>query len=70
MNARGYYSLANYYYRHREEYISMLDYVLFESDPDLTPFVMFALKGLDGELETVHWEVLDALSVIAFPGFC
>lgn len=69
VNARGYYSLANYYYRHREEYISMLDYVLFESDPDLTPFVMFALRGLDGELETVHREVLEALSVIAFRDF-
>ena len=69
VNARGYYSLANYYYRHREEYISTLDHVLFESDPDLTPFVMFALRGLDGELETVHREVLDALAVIAFRDF-
>ena len=69
VNARGYYSLAHYYYRHREEYISMLDHVLFESDPDLTPFVLFALRGLEEELDLVHQEVLDAVSVISFRDF-
>jgi Fic family protein len=34
VNARGYYSLANYYYRNRPEYVSMLDHVRFVSDPD------------------------------------
>ena len=69
VNVLGYYSLANYYYRHREDYISMLDYVLFESNRDLTPFVLFALRGLVSELNAVHKEVLDALSVISFRDF-
>ena len=66
VNARGYYSLANYYYRHRSEYIGMLDHVRFRSDPDLTPFVAFALKGLVEELEYVHDEVLSEVRIIAF----
>ena len=69
VNARGYYSLANYYYRYREEYVSMLDHVLFESDPDLTPFVMFALRGLEEEMDAVHREVMDALRVISYRDF-
>ena len=66
VNARGYYSLANYYYRHRPEYVSMLDHVRFASDQDLTPFVMFALQGLEAELEAVHQEVLAEVTVISF----
>lgn len=66
INARGYYSLANYYYQYRPEYIYWLDYVRFRSDPDLTPFVRFALKGLLSELDVVHQEVLSEVRVIAF----
>ena len=69
VNARGYYSLANFYYRKRSEYVSMLDYVRFRSDPDLTPFVTFALEGLVEELEAVHEEVLSEVLIIAFRDF-
>lgn len=69
VNARGYYSLANYYYRNRPEYVSMLDHVRFVSDPDLSPFVMFALRGLEEELEAVHREVLGEVTVISFRDF-
>jgi len=69
VNARGYYSLANYYYSRRSEYVAMLDYVRFESCPDLTPFVMFALRGLVEELTNVHEEVLAAVRRISFRDF-
>lgn len=69
INARGFYSLANYYYHYRTEYVQMLDHVRFETDGDLTPFVLFALKGLAEELEYVHSEVLHQVSIIAYRDF-
>lgn len=66
LNARGFYSLANYYYRHRPEYVAHLDHVRFESGGNLTPIVLFALRGLVEELEGVHTEVLQQVRVIAF----
>ena len=66
MNARGFYSLANYYYRKRPEYIEQLNRARFRSDPDLTPFVHFALEGLVEELEAVHLDVIAEVRVIAF----
>lgn len=66
INARGFYSLANYYYRNRSEYVSLLDHVRFETNGDLTPFARFALSGLVSELDAVHEEVLQEITVIAF----
>ena len=66
INARGFYSLANFYYRQRYEYISSLDHVRFQSDPDLTPFVLFALKGLVEELRAVHAEVIQEVKLVSF----
>ena len=66
VNARGFYSLSNYYYRKRPEYVASLDNVRFNTDPDLTPFVEFALTGLVEELEAVHREVLDEVMLISF----
>lgn len=66
INARGFYSLANFYYRYRAEYESMLDRVRFETNGDLTPFLRFALDGLVAELEAVHQEVLQEVTIIAF----
>ena len=66
VNVRGYYSLANYYYENRSEYINQLNHVQLRGGQDLTPFVAFALKGLVQELEGVHSEVLAAVRVIAF----
>lgn len=66
VNVLGFYSLSNFYYRKRPEYIDHLDRVRFRSGGDLTPFVRFALVGLVEELETVHREVLDAIAEIAF----
>ena len=69
VNVRGFYSLANYFYEHRHEYIEMLTHVRFRSDPDLTPFVRFALDGLAAELERVRLEVIAQVRIIAFKDF-
>lgn len=69
INARGFYSLSNYYYRNRQEYVSLLDHVRFETNGDLTPFVRFALNGLVRELEAVHGEVLQEVTIIAFKDY-
>jgi Fic family protein len=66
VNARSFYSLANYYYKNRQEYVELLDRVRFQTKGDLTPFVLFALKGLVGELQQVHAEVLTNVKSIAF----
>jgi Fic family protein len=69
VNARGFYSLANYYYQNRSEYVAMLDYVRFETNDDITPFVRFALVGLVAEQEMVHQEILADVTIIAFRDF-
>ena len=66
VNVRGYYSLANYYYQHRDEYIHHLNDIQMRGGSDLTPFASFALKGLVHELEVVHNEVLEEVRVLAF----
>ncbi len=69
VNARGFYSLANYYYRRRPEYVEKLDLTRFQTDPDLTPFVLFGLEGLVEELEAVHEEILSEVRLISFRDF-
>ena len=66
VNARSFYSLANYYYQHRQEYVQFLDHVRFQTNGNLTPFVLFALNGLVSELQQVHSEVLANVKIIAF----
>ena len=65
-NARGFFSLANFYYLNRQEYVDQFNLVQLRGSTDLTPFVAFALRGLVEELEAVHEEVLAAVRVIAF----
>ena len=69
LNAIGFYSLANFYYQNRSEYVRMLDYTRFESGGDLTPFVQFAAKGFVEELEHVHAEVIASSTQVAFRDF-
>lgn len=66
INARGFYSLANFYYKNREEYVVQLDHVRFQSNGDLTGFILFALRGLDVELNQLHEEVLAEARRTAF----
>ncbi len=66
VNVRGYYSLANYFYQNRPEYIGSLNLVQLRGETDLTPFVAFAITGLVSELESVHAEVLAEVRILAF----
>ena len=66
VNVRGYYSLSNYYYQNRPEYIANLNRVRQHHSFNLTPFIAFALRGLVQELEAVHAEVLGEVRIIAF----
>lgn len=66
LNALGFYSLANYYYRDRARYVAQLDHVRFSGGGHLTPFVLYGLRALVEELEGVHQEVIGAVRAIAF----
>ena len=70
VNSLGFYSLANFYYQNRAEYVELLDRARFVHDDgewmDLTEFVKFALGGLRRELEDVHIEALGFLRELAF----
>ncbi len=66
VNVRGYYSLANFYYQNRSEYVAQMNRVQLQGELNLTPFVAFALRGLVQELEAVHEEVLAEVRAIAF----
>lgn len=66
INPLSFYSLANFYYRQRSEYIEMLDRARWVHNGDLTEMVRFALSGLLSELEAVHEEALLALREIAY----
>ena len=66
IHAFGFYSLANFYYQHRHEYIRALTAARFGSDGDLTDFVLFAVQGLASELASVRDELLAMVRVLAF----
>ncbi len=68
INAFGFYSLANFYYRNRDAYVAKLDEVRFEAH-NLMPFVRFAVDGLVDELAAVHREVLDYVAILAYRDF-
>ena len=66
VNAFGFYSLANFYYRERDRYVQELTDARFHHGGNLTPFVVFGLEGLVAELESVHREVLDQVKITAY----
>jgi Fic family protein len=66
VNARGFYSLANYYYQHRTDYVWHLNNGRFNTAQDLTPFVLFGAEGLVSELEQVHAGVIKEVKFISF----
>lgn len=65
-NALGFYSLANFYYQRREQYVKELQDGRFKHKGNLTTFVKFSLSGFVEELETIKQQVLDFYRVIAF----
>lgn len=64
VNVLGFYSLANFYYRNRADYIDLLNRARAEGD--LMPFIRFAVEGLVEELDTVRREVIEAVTRIFF----
>lgn len=66
INVTGFYSLANYYYQNRNEYVDWLNHVRFKSDPDIGPFIDFALAGLVAELEEVRRALIGEVRISAF----
>jgi len=69
VNARGFYSLANYYYQHRSDYVWHLDHARFNSENNLTSFITFGLTGLVDELKDVHAQVLNEVNLISYRDF-
>lgn len=65
-NVRGFYSLANYFYKNRSEYIEKLQEARFKHDGNLTEFVAFALKGFKEELQSVQDEILEYVRQVMF----
>ncbi len=68
-NIRGFYSLANFYYRHREQYIQMLQDARFKHQGDMNEFALFSLRGFLEELEIVEHDIHDFLRVVLFEDY-
>jgi Fic family protein len=68
-NVRGFYSLANYHYRHRDEYIEQLNKARFIDNGNLTPFVKYCLRAFLHELEGVQQSILDYVKLITFKDY-
>lgn len=65
-NVRGFYSLANYFYKNRAQYIEKLQEARFKHNGDLTEFVAFALRGFVEELQSVQDEILEYVRRVMF----
>jgi Fic family protein len=66
INSLGFFSLANFYYNHRDDYIDHLNRCRWPGDGDLTEFVKFALRGLIDELAAVRGEAIQVLKELTF----
>ncbi len=66
INVTGFYSLSNYYYQHRSEYVEMLDHVRFKSGGELTSIILFAARALTRELAEVTATVIETVKIISF----
>ncbi|MCK4307901.1 Fic family protein [candidate division WOR-3 bacterium] len=65
-NVHSFYSLANFYYNHREDYVQHLQDVRFKYNGDLTEFVKFSLKGFAEELESVRKDIEGFITRLTF----
>lgn len=65
-NVRGFYSLSNFYYKNRAEYIQKLQDARFRHDGDLNDFVRFCIRGYVKELEFMQNELLIFFKLLAF----
>jgi Fic family protein len=65
-NVRGFYSLANFYYRHRQKYINQLQDARFKYRGNLMNFVKFSLRGFAEELNLIQEEILSFIREMMF----
>lgn len=65
-NVHSFYSLANFYYRHREDYIKQLQDARFKYNGNLTEFIKFSLKGFAQELDSARKDIEEFITMLAF----
>lgn len=65
-NVRGFYSLANFYYKNRYRYVEELQAARFRHQGRLTEFVRFSLDGFVSELEQIQEQILDFVRRVMF----
>jgi Fic family protein len=68
-NTRGFYSLANFFYKNRDRYIQELQDARFKYNADLSSFVKFALGGLVKEIEAIQDEVIGFIKKLMFRSY-
>lgn len=68
-NKAGFFSLSNFYYKHRDEYFSQLDEARFKYNGNLQNFVKFSLNGFCSELQANFDKVIQEYSRICFMNY-
>ena len=53
-NVHGFYGLSNYFYRHEQEYKSILQQCREKQPFDVTPFIRFGVAGFASELKGIN----------------
>ena len=53
-NVHGFYGLSNYFYRHEQEYKSVLQQCRKSQPSDVTPFICFGVVGFASELKGIN----------------
>lgn len=68
-NKASFFSLSNFYYKHRDEYFSHLDDARFKHNGNLQNFVKFSLNGFCQELQANFDKVMQQYARICFSNF-
>lgn len=68
-NVAGFFSLSNFYYKHRDEYFEQLDDARFKYNGNLQSFVKFSLNGFCDELKCNLDKVMRQYTRICFSNF-
>lgn len=65
-NVHGFYGLSNYFYRHEAEYKTALQLCRARQPFDVTPFVLFGLKGFASELKGINTFIKTKLNRVVY----
>lgn len=68
-NKASFFSLSNFYYKHRDEYFAQLDDARFKYNGNLQNFVKFSLKGFCAELQANFDKVMQQYNRICFSNY-